>query len=104
MTIGFLQDRIDLVPVVNEFGNGHYFTSREVRPLACRVSEARGSASACSPSLTVGLLTRAASLKIELSTEFDYNNREARMSTKRIASQRIYSKWNRCLKLEIYSK
>jgi len=30
--------------------------------------------------------------------------RGIRVSMIRIASQKIYSKWNRCLKLEIYSK
>ena len=29
---------------------------------------------------------------------------DTKTATRRIASQKIYSKWNRCLKLEIYSK
>src|SRR6266446_3788704 len=34
MTIGFLQDGIDFVPVVNQFGHGHLFTSfQRPRPL-----------------------------------------------------------------------
>jgi len=40
------------------------------------VSEALALATACKPSLTVGLLTLNIKLKLVLSTEFDYNNRE----------------------------
>ena len=54
MTIGLDEGGLGFVPVVNEFSNGH--------------------------DLHLGLEFKS-KRKLVLSTEFDYNNREARMST-----------------------